>query len=172
MSEHTSPHPSQLNPTQLDLTFDIAPALGNQHSVELQAEAKLLLQSRPELEADTVWQIVAATGVEPPLIQQIACAALALLHKESLLNEQNIYGMLLQCSKVFGTEACYHLNGILRQSLLQQGHVESLAEGWFETVTRYCPREEWEPLEDQVGGWLAERSDERKEDDENRDEKV
>lgn len=154
---------------QLDLTFDAAPALGDQHSLELQAEAKPLLQSRPELEGDILWQIVAATGVEPPLIQQIVGAALASLHKESLLNEHDIYGMLLKCSKAFGTEACYHLNGLLRQGLLQQGHVESLAEGWFETVTGCCPREEWEPLDGQVEGWLAERSDERKESDQYRE---
>lgn len=124
MSEHASPHPSQL-----DLTFDAAPALGDQQSLRLKAGAKALLQSRPELEGDILWQIVAATGVEPSLIQQIVGAALASLYKESLLNEQDIYGMLLKCSRAFGTEACYHLNGILRQGLLQQGHVESLAEG-------------------------------------------
>ena len=173
LSERTSPHPNQL-----DMTFDAVPTLGHQLSLQLQAEAKALLQSRSELEADILWQIVAATGVEPPLIQQIVGMALASLHKESLLSEQDIYGMLLKCSQAFGTEACYHLNGILRQGLLQQEHVESLAEGWFETVTRYCPREEWEPLSYQVEGWLAERSAERKEDDQygekekNREEEV
>lgn len=167
MSEYTSAHSDQL-----DLTFDKAPTPDSQHRLKLKAEAKAILQSCPELEVDIFWQIVAATGVEPALIQQIVGAALASLYRESLLNEQDIYGMLLKCSKAFGTEACYHLNGILSQGLLQKGHVESLAEGWYETVTRYCPREEWEPLYDKVEGWLAERSNKRKESDQYREVEV
>ena len=63
----------------------------------------------------------------------------------------------------FGTETCYHLNGLLVEGLRHQDSVESPAAGWGDAVAHICPREEWEPLNSLVETWRTERTEERRE---------
>lgn len=148
---------------QLDLTFD-AVALADAIGPSQPKRSSSTTETRDtRLDERALLALMAATGVEPQLIQQIVSMALAFLHKEALLNEQDVHGTLIRCYREFGTEACYHLNGILVEGLRHQGSVESLAAGWADTVALVCPFQEWKPLNSVVETWLTERTKERRE---------
>ncbi len=155
----TKPPPAH----QLDLTFDELPLADAVGSSPPKPEPDKAQANHYRLDEHVLLTLMAATGVEPQLVQQIVSMALAFLHKEALLNEQDVHGTLIRCYREFGTEACYHLNGILVEALRHQGSVESPAEGWADTVALVCPREEWEPLNGIVETWLTERTEERRE---------
>lgn len=145
-------------PEQLTLSLDSS--ADNQARQERRDSQLPYQRPRQEFE-DTVAQIVSATGVAPHLVDQIVEMAMTALHKHALTNKQGIYGLLHNCYWAFGLETTYHLGGIV-----EEVHRTEPNEGWSETLALLRPREEWEPIQEIVGQWYAQRSDKRKATDE------
>ena len=147
--------------TQLDLTFDAllrAEASGpNPPDTGVNEAPK---EPEPTGE-EALKRLMEQEDLDPGLIDYISRmavrVALASLHREALTNEREIHGLLHYCLKHYGAEGCFHLCGIL-----EQAHRREPGEGW-ETLEHALPQSAWDPFRTAAEGWLAERSEERKE---------
>ena len=91
---------NKLSPAhQLDLTFDEVPPADAVGPSQPKRGSSTMATNNTRLDERALLILMAATGVEPQLIQQIVSMALAFLHKEALLNEQDIHGMLIRCCR-------------------------------------------------------------------------
>ena len=108
---------------------------------------------------DVVENIATKTGCSVDQVFMIAGLVMEALHEETVKNERGAGAILTESAHLFGSNVCYHLNGILYEYM--ERHCPEETYYIPETMLRFIP-EVLEQFKPQYNRWLAERSDRRK----------
>ncbi len=112
---------------------------------------------KPTADTEKLFETVCQeSGCPPEQVSKVATAALKVLHKIAYGDERNVTAALMQCYWMFGSEACYHLGGLLEEARIWTDSELS----WSETLERLDPElKEYSAILDE---WAALKSQERK----------
>jgi len=92
-------------------------------------------------------------GITCEQARQAIASALRSLHKIARTNPSGLTAVALECDLSFGTEACYHLFGLIEMERLKEDHDLP----WSETLLRIDPKmSKYAALMDM---WLADGGD-------------